>query len=279
MEFVPGNGGSGVVQQIVSGNADAGLTSPASVLVAASQGHPLKVPFSYVYGPTFDVVVAGDSPVQTMKDLDGKTIGVSEMSGGEVPFVRALIKEEGIDAKIVATGFGLQAADALKNHRVDAYSSGVVDFQQMKAGGFDFRRISPKQVGEFPGTGFAISPKAWDENRDLWTRFLQATAKAQRYSLMHPEKALDVMKKRLPEAYEDLDAGKAFLDAMLDITDPPGGVNGEYGEVLTDGWSEYQNFLLSGAKGDDGDVLTKPADLDQIIDNSESAKINDFPKS
>jgi ABC-type nitrate/sulfonate/bicarbonate transport system substrate-binding protein len=280
MEFVPGNGGSGVVQQIVSGNSDAGLTSPAAILVAGSQGHELKVPFSFVYGPTFDVVVTGDSPVRTMADLDGKTIGVSEASGGEVPFVRALMKDAGIEADVVPVGFGLQAADALKNGRVQAYSSGVVDFQQMKSAGFDFRRISPPQVGEFPGTGITISPKAWDENRDMWVAFLRETARAQHYALTHPDEALEVMRRRLPDAFENPDSGKAFFDAMLDITVPPGGVEGDhYGEVNVQGWKDYQDFLLSGAKGDDGDVLTRPADIDAIIDNSESARINDFPKT
>jgi ABC-type nitrate/sulfonate/bicarbonate transport system substrate-binding protein len=280
MEFVPGNGGSGVVQQIVSGNSQAGLTSPAAILVAGSQGHDLKVPFSYVYGPTFDVIVTGDSPVRTMADLDGKTIGVSEASGGEVPFVRALMKEARIDADVIPVGFGLQAADALKNKRVDAYSSGVVDFQQMKSAGFDFRRISPPEVAKFPGTGITISPQAWDDDRDMWVDFLRETARAQHYALSNPEAALEVMRRRLPDAFEDPDAGRAFFEAMLDITVPPGGVDGDhYGEVNAQGWADYQDFLLSGAKGDDGDVLTRPADIDSIIDNSEQARINDFPKT
>lgn len=52
-----------------------------------------------IYCPdTFDIVVPVDSPVQSMADVVGKTIGVSDLAGDEVPMVRASILESGPSA-------------------------------------------------------------------------------------------------------------------------------------------------------------------------------------
>ncbi|TGD63975.1 hypothetical protein EYC08_11065 [Tabrizicola sp. WMC-M-20] len=52
-----------------------------------------------IYCPEiFDIVVPVDSPVQSMADMVGKTIGVSDLAGDEVPMVRASIVESGPSA-------------------------------------------------------------------------------------------------------------------------------------------------------------------------------------
>ncbi len=44
------------------------------------------------------IVVPDDSPIKTVADLKGKTVGVPSLASGSVPFARALIASVGVDS-------------------------------------------------------------------------------------------------------------------------------------------------------------------------------------
>lgn len=103
-------GSSDAARQLAAGNVDWGIFSAAATMQAMQRGFPLKAIMQIYYPDTFDIVVPKDSPVQSMADMAGKTIGVSDLAGGEVPMVRASIVEsglkEGTDVKLVIAGEG-----------------------------------------------------------------------------------------------------------------------------------------------------------------------------
>ena len=103
-------GSSDAARQLASGNVDWGIFSSAATMQAVQRGFPLKTIMQIYYPDTFDIVVPEDSPVKTMADMKGKTIGVSDLAGGEVPMTRASIVssklKEGSDVKLVIAGAG-----------------------------------------------------------------------------------------------------------------------------------------------------------------------------
>ena len=67
--------------------------------------------FNVLYGSAFSLVVPENSEVQTAADLDGKTIGVSGLAGGEVPVIRGILRsvgmtEQDVELLLLGTAYG-----------------------------------------------------------------------------------------------------------------------------------------------------------------------------
>jgi NitT/TauT family transport system substrate-binding protein len=103
LELVPGSGGAAAVPGVVAGDFQFAFGNVTSVLLAASQGLPLRVVAegnSSTGDPATDfsaVVVAADSPVQSAADLAGKTVAVNNLRNiGEVT-IRKAVEDAGGD--------------------------------------------------------------------------------------------------------------------------------------------------------------------------------------
>src|SRR5690606_9736013 len=137
VEFQSAGGSSGAIQQVLAGNADAALPAPSAFLNAVAQGHDLKWAFSYQYANIFTLAATAKSGIKTIADLKGKKIGVSDLSGGEVPLVRAVLSgaglNAGVDVQIVPVGDGSAlTVEALQSGQVDAYSSNLFDIAAIR---------------------------------------------------------------------------------------------------------------------------------------------------
>jgi len=149
-------GSSDAARQLAAGNVDWGIFSSAATMQTVQRGFPLKAIMQIYYPDTFDVVVPADSPVQTMKDMAGKTIGVSDLAGGEVPMTRASIVEsglkEGSDVKMVIAGEGDPTTiRSFQEDRIQAYAGAKRDLLLIPAQGIQTRSITPDAIAAFPG--------------------------------------------------------------------------------------------------------------------------------
>ena len=110
-----GTGGSGdVIEQIAAGNIPAGNPSMPSVGEALLSGIPLVNVYTYSNGAIFGIFAPEDKGIESVADLDGKRIGISEPGGGEGAFLEAALREEGIDpisdVTLIPIGAGGQRA-------------------------------------------------------------------------------------------------------------------------------------------------------------------------
>jgi NitT/TauT family transport system substrate-binding protein len=103
LELVPGSGGAAAVPGVVAGDFQFSFGNVTSVLLAASQGLPLRVVAegdSSTGDPETDfsfVVVPADSPIQSAADLAGKTVAVNNVKNiGEVT-IRKAVEDAGGD--------------------------------------------------------------------------------------------------------------------------------------------------------------------------------------
>ena len=103
VELVPGSGGAAAVPGVVSGDYDFSFGNVTSILLAESQGLPLKVVANGVSStadPATDfsaVVVPADSPIQSVADLAGKRVAVNNLKNiGEVT-IRKGVEDAGGD--------------------------------------------------------------------------------------------------------------------------------------------------------------------------------------
>jgi NitT/TauT family transport system substrate-binding protein len=103
VELVPGSGGAAAVPGVVSGDYDFSFGNVTSILLAESQGLPLKVVANGVSStadPATDfsaVVVPADSPIQSVADLAGRRVAVNNLKNiGEVT-IRKGVEDAGGD--------------------------------------------------------------------------------------------------------------------------------------------------------------------------------------
>jgi len=262
-------GGSGAaIQQLIAGNATVAQPSPPSFLNAVSRDNDLVWIHQMHYTNVFDLIVPADG-VATAADLGGQTVGVSEVSGGEVPFVRAIMAEtglvEGTDFEIVPIGEGGQLTfNALETGQVQAYSSSIYDIASLNAAGLPTRSIMPEAYKNYPANGFVVTRDVFESQGDVLTRFLRAVNKATVWGRTNPDAALAIVSATRPDLYDDATIVAAFWAATLGMMTPaPAVADANVGTPYMPGWQGFHDFLA--AAPEDAGGLPKEVDLSVAI--------------
>ncbi|MDH3462263.1 MAG: ABC transporter substrate-binding protein [Acidimicrobiia bacterium] len=272
-----GTGGSSDVAQILAANnAVAGMGVPGAMLPAIEAGALLYPFFTYAYGEVFDVVVPEASDIASIAELDGLVIGISELAGGEVPLVRALLVEAGLDpdsdVQIIEVGTDAPSvAAAFDAGRIDAYSSAKSDIAQMNANGLGTKSIAPDSLSTLPAEGLLATEETKDDT-DLLIGLGRGTAKGQLVAYTNPDAAVCVLKELIPEEFTDDEAGRAGLAAVIEITTAPKDDSGNYvfGFLDSAGWNTYVNIFIQGG------VISEQIDMSDFVLDQYLDGINDF---
>jgi NitT/TauT family transport system substrate-binding protein len=257
-------GSSAAIQQLVAGNADIAMPSPPSYMNAASRGEDLYFFYQMHYTNVFDLIAPEGGPVSSPADLKGLTVGVSELAGGEVPFVRVIMSDaglnEGTDFEIIPIGEGgALTLNALQSGEVQAYSSSIYDIASLKAAGQPVVSIMPTEYRNYPANGFVSTGALIEEREDEFVRFLRAVNKAVVFGRTNPDAVLDILVPTRPDLYDDPVIVAAFWEATLGMMTPPAEVANEaIGLHYRPGWQGMYEFLRS-APEDQGGL---PADID-----------------
>lgn len=196
---------------VASGDLNVGTNNVLSV----GQAYARNIPFVILASasvhdkryPNSEVVVAKQSPIQSAKDLGGKSVGVSTLSGLEALSVRALIDQAGGDVatvRFVEMGARL-VPEAIVSGRIDA---GVLAEPDLSANKDRTRSIGSGDDAISPHTVQTVwyCMRPWLEaNKDAARRFAAAIYAAGAWATANPEKAAVVLKKYIaidePHAY------------------------------------------------------------------------------
>ncbi len=121
VEITRGFGSVAAAQAVGSGKFEYGVAALPAGIQQATKGLPLVNLGAVHYDGTMGVIVLGDSPIKTLKDLEGKKLG-STVTSGEYPFLVPFLKNAGVDiSKIQRVQFDPQVRDrALLTKEVDA---------------------------------------------------------------------------------------------------------------------------------------------------------------
>jgi NitT/TauT family transport system substrate-binding protein len=106
LEIVYTQGAGETQQAVISGSVDLGIAAGVmGVLGAYSKGAPVRIIGAETTGAN-DLYwyVKSESPIKTLKDTDGKTLGYSTNGSSTHGIVTAFIKEYNLSAKPIATG-------------------------------------------------------------------------------------------------------------------------------------------------------------------------------
>jgi NitT/TauT family transport system substrate-binding protein len=186
VQVKPSQGGATVVPAVVSGKGvDIGGSNLVSVILAQSKRIPVKViaPGTFVQTARdrdfSAIIVKGDSPIRSPKDLEGKTLAVNTLKNVAELTAKASLAKKGVDVsklKLTEVDFP-DMVGAVDKGRVDA-AFAIEPFVTLglKAGE---RVVDSPYVGTRPGLQigcYFTSDQYLKKNGDAVRRFQQGVA-------------------------------------------------------------------------------------------------------
>lgn len=222
VDIVPGQSSAATAQLLLTGRADVGVAQPDPVMIQRANANvPLVSIYAVSRRGTNVFIVKPDSPVQSLKDMKGKKVGVGDLGSGSVNYLRYRLAKEGMsmnDIQLIATGYGTPGFEALKNGVVDmsiSFSGGVA---RMKVAGYDVRILpQPESEREQYSYNMFAQEDYVKNNPDIIKGLGRATAKASIYLKNNPEAAVRSFWRYSPDrAPKDLN-DKAAMERDLAI--------------------------------------------------------------
>jgi NitT/TauT family transport system substrate-binding protein len=245
--------GAAVTAAVTSGSAELGSSALVPTVVAIAKGVPVQIVTTAAstsspekpvapYGDAV-LVVSRDSDIETVADLNGKTIAVNALQAGVELAVRGSVDRNGGDAstlKFVVVPFPEMAA-ALSRGQVDAIAPVDPFVESAVAAGHRALHhtfpYDPAQTEEFVNSVYFTSSRYAAENPETIERFQRAMERANAYAAEHP----DEVRAQMPE-YTGVSAEVA---ASIALPDYPSTRNDEAYQAEMDLMVKY-GFIAKG---------------------------------
>lgn len=271
----PVDGSAAVVQQVLAGNGDFGLTVTGSVLSAVGEGAELNsVYVAQPYG-AFKLMVPEGSDISELSQLKGKTIGIGSKDGGEYPWLKAMLKdggglEEGVDYKTVNVGDGAGGAVAFEKGDIDAFSQSFFDVAVAQLKGAKMTEITPEEYKNSMDAILATKSSMVSDDPDTIEGFGRAFAKATAYGIDNPDYVIQLAKEQSPEEVEDEEFARKILDEIFDLYKLPPSSDGKWGYADPAAVEQLEGFLVTAG------TLKEPVGASDVFTNDFVDAYNDF---
>jgi NitT/TauT family transport system substrate-binding protein len=223
VEFVATGGSGDAMEQIIAGNADAGNPSAPAFGEAVLVGLDAVNMFTYSSGAIFGIFVPESEGVSDIAGLRGKNIGISEPGGGEVAFLEAALRAEGIDpiteVQLIPIGDGgPETLAALENGSVDAYSTAYNDIFALQTAGVELLDLTPEIYNSFPARGIITTSKVLEEKPEAMQKLATGTAMGIYFCLQNNDACRDMLKGEIPAAFEQNADGVSQGDLRFELS-------------------------------------------------------------
>lgn len=222
VSIVPGQSSAATVQLLLTGRADVGVAQPDPVMIQRANANIPLISFYPVSRRGTNVLIVKDgSPLQSLKDIKGKKVGVGDLGSASVNYLKSRLGEEGMalgDVSLVATGYGTPGFEALKGGTTDmavSFNGGVA---RMTAAGYKVR-VLPQPESErdlYTYNLFATSDYI-RANPDVIKGIGRATAKATVYLKNNPEAAVRAFWAYAPDRAPKDPNDKAAMERDITI--------------------------------------------------------------
>ncbi|MED4205071.1 ABC transporter substrate-binding protein [Neobacillus mesonae] len=209
---------------VAAGKIDMAMSYQPEVLVARGEDIPVQSFAAIVRHPLNQVMVPEDGPIQSPKDLVGKTVGYPSIPLDEA-IIHTMVKAEGGDAqkvKMVDVGWDLIPAMATK--KTDALIGGYINHEKLLLDkeGHPMRTLNPADFGvpDYYELVMVGSEKGLKEKPEVFKKFVAAITKGQKYVAEHPEEGLSILLKHEEKSSPlEKDIETKSLDILLPLMD------------------------------------------------------------
>jgi NitT/TauT family transport system substrate-binding protein len=254
---------------LMNNQADLVMLDAPQTFQAVNAKQPVAVVFEGMqYAPEV-MIVREDSPIQSVADLKGKTIGLA--SDRDQITAQVALDTAGItidEVKTVVVGdSGPVLARAVRDSTVDAVAAAANDLTVLEANDIPSRDITPPEVSENPANSFVINKNRTEELRPTVTAFLRAWAKAAEAAKIDRETTAAILREAVPEEWEVEAGGQALLDASMKMILPQ---TPKHGQPQPDVWKGIQGPYIKFG------VIEGEIDSATFLDTSFYEAANDF---
>ncbi|WP_439402568.1 ABC transporter substrate-binding protein [Bradyrhizobium sp. DASA03068] len=241
-----GQGSATVAKIVGQGNDPIGFIDFTSAIRAIEQGIPL-VAIGRVISNAMCVISHADAPIRAPKELEGKVVAYApaESTGQMLP---ALLQRSNVDAgkiNVLNPATGAKNAVFLQG-RADAIPANVnVQVAQLEEQGAKLHYFLFNDFGiEMMNNGLVANINWVQQNRDAAKAFVRTSLDAIRASKENPDKAVDLLVKRVPQQARN----RRVLRRQLELTFPTLDTRNTKGKppgfMAEQDWRETQDLLL-----------------------------------
>jgi NitT/TauT family transport system substrate-binding protein len=281
VEMVNLPGSAEAVDAVLAGQLDVALILSPSVLKAIETGSEVQVFYNHITRNFAVPHVPEDSPIRSVSDMQGKTVGVVSPGAGSIPQIKSLVEREGGDPgtiEFLPVGSGPDVAELVRNGDIDVVGLWDSVFASIEGRGMPLRPVSTPWFDELGFQGvFVASRQALETRADLFGRFGRAVAKSTVFTQTNPDAAVTshwkVYPDTKPAGMEDAAAravGRAALDSRLEVlTEPAGG----WGSASPDEIDGLQQVLVEGG------FLAAVLPTDRVWTDALVAEFNKFDEA
>ncbi|HLT25143.1 MAG TPA: ABC transporter substrate-binding protein [Zeimonas sp.] len=186
-------GSARMIPQVANGSVTAAFAHPDYMLSALDKGQvpPAKFVYNWRRRSPYEIAVLDGSAIRSVADLKGRKIGIGALTWSNVPMVRAVLRDNGIelgkDAQLVPIGTGPAAWKQLQSGAVDAIAYYTAEHEKIIAAGTPLRRLDFGKYGRMFTNGLIMSNETIEKNPDLVRRLGRAIAKTTVACKANPE--------------------------------------------------------------------------------------------
>lgn len=215
IEITAGTGNPATLApQLVSGQIQFAMIDAASPIAAVSQGVPISL-ISVIQNDAPDlaasagVLVPPGSSIESISDLEGKTIATSQLAG--LPVVSTNLALEAADVPLDSIEWVQlttdELADAATSGNADAILTFAAFFADAMQNDFTFleETSTSATLPQVTQVGWGASDEYIAQNPEIVEAFVRANERAHEYANDNPDEVrrIDTEETELPEAYID----------------------------------------------------------------------------
>ena len=256
---------------IQNGQADLAMLDPFETVNARLAGANINTVFEVMQNAPEGIAVPASSDVQSVADLVGTTVGL--VSDRDRAFLQAALATTGhsIDEveTVVLGESGPTLAAAMRDGTVSALSGAAPDWIALIANGIETRLITPEELLASPANTFAMNVDDIEAKREGVTGFLRAWCKGMHAVTVNPEAVAAILKKNVPEEWENEAAGQLFLDMSIGMNVS---VTDQCGAPQPDVWTAIQPQMKSAGG------IEEIVPVEDFLNDSFIAAANDFDR-
>ncbi|MCZ2847811.1 ABC transporter substrate-binding protein [Modestobacter sp. VKM Ac-2978] len=280
VEFNLAKSGTEAVQQLIGGNADVAVATGEPIVIAAQQQTEVQY-FMPNYGHfIYELRALDGSGIETVEDLVGKRIGLTNTNSTGATIVRTALRNAGLqesDVTLVPIGVGAQLVTAVQNGDVDALALFDTLYLTLESQGIETSVIPVPEIEGLFGGGLAALAEDLEDDPDLYARFGRAVAKGLAWARLHPEEAVREEWEALPELRPGTGQDEATVLATQ-VTYINNRLNFLIPDPESTDWTtmdeESMSRFISWAA--DSELITEEPSVDAVLTNSLADQIGDF---
>lgn len=240
---------------------DIAFSYQPQVVLAWSEGLPLVSVAAVVQHPLNTLMVLADSPVQSPRDLEGKTVGYPSLALDE-SITKTMVQADGGDPdQVQFLDIGWDLIPGLVTQRADAVIGGFINHEKvlLEREGYEVRLFPFTEYGvpDYYELVLVMHPEVLSDKREQVEAFWRAAKRAQQEVEAHPEEALAILFANQEQSFPlEEDIEQRSLEILLPLMKPEAG---DFGHQDAQKWQEVADWLYGLGS------ISQPIDVQERI--------------